>query len=73
MGGISIFFAVFSIVVIEEDAVLRVAMASIPIIVTVPFLLVLYWCSPWRRKAKHLKRFEAWATQQARNLYSERK
>ena len=72
MCGMSIFFAVFTIVVIE-DAVMRVALACVGPIVTVPFLLVLYWCSPWRRKTKHLKRFEAWATQQARNLYSERK
>ena len=72
MGGFSIFCAVCTIVVFE-DAVLRVAMACFFPIVTVSVLLVLYWCSPWRRKAKHLKRFEAWATQQARNLYSERK
>ena len=72
MCGMCIFFAVFVIAVIEGP-VMRVAMACIGPIVTVPVVLSLYCCTPWRRKAKFLKRFDAWVTQQSRNLYSERK
>ena len=72
MCGTCIFLAVF-VIAVMEGSVMRVAMACVGPIVTVPVVLGLYWCTPWRRKAKFLKRFDAWVTQQSRNLYSERK
>ena len=72
MCGACIFLAVF-VIVIMEDAVMRVAMASVGPIVTVLVVLSLYWFSPLRRKAKFLYRFDAWVTQHSRDLYSERK
>ena len=71
MCGMSCIFSATVALVMGEDPLDTAIMASMPPIVAGSLSLVLYWCG-WRRKAKFLKRFDAWVTQQTRNLYSER-
>ena len=71
-GMSCIFSATFALILMGEDPLFTAIMASIPPIVAGSLSLVLYW-GGWRRKAKFLKRFDAWVTQQSRDLYSERK
>ena len=70
--GMSCIFSATFALIMGEDPLFTAIMASIPPIVVGSLSLVLYW-GGWRRKAKFLKRFDAWVTQQSRDLYSERK
>ena len=70
--GMSCIFSATFALIMGEDPLFTAIMASIPPIVAGSLSLVLYW-GGWRRKAKFLKRFDAWVTQQSRDLYSERK
>ena len=70
--GVSCIFSATFALIMGEDPLFTAIMASIPPIVVGSLSLVLYW-GGWRRKAKFLKRFDAWVTQQSRDLYSERK
>ena len=70
--GMSCIFSATFALIMGEDPPFTAIMASIPPIVAGSVSLVLYW-GGWRRKAKFLKRFDAWVTQQSRDLYSERK
>ena len=72
MCGMSCIFSATFALIMGEDPLFTAIMASIPPIVAGSLSLVLYW-GGWRRKAKFLKRFDAWVTQQSRDLYSERK
>ena len=72
MCGMSCIFSATFALIMGEDPLFTAIMASIPPIVVGSLSLVLYW-GGWRRKAKFLKRFDAWVTQQSRDLYSERK
>ena len=70
--GMSCIFSATFALIMGEDPLFTAIMASIPPIVAGSLSLVLYWVG-WRRKAKFLKWFDAWVTQQSRDLYSERK
>ena len=70
--GMSCIFSATFALIMGEDPLFTAIMASIPPIVAGSLSLVLYW-GGWRRKAKFLKWFDAWVTQQSRDLYSERK
>ena len=72
MCGMSCIFSATLALIMGEDPLFTAIMASIPPIVAGSLSLVLYWVG-WRRKAKFLKWFDAWVTQQSRDLYSERK
>ena len=72
MCGMSCIFSATFALIMGEDPLFTAIMASIPPIVAGSLSLVLYWVG-WRRKAKFLKWFDAWVTQQSRDLYSERK
>ncbi|HBI33042.1 MAG TPA: hypothetical protein DDY45_13450 [Verrucomicrobiales bacterium] len=70
--GMSCIFSATFALIMGEDPLFTAIMASIPPIVAGSLSLVLYWVG-WRRKAKFLKWFDAWVTQQSRDLYSDRK
>ena len=63
----------WTVLTVWETGLHAVFMCTTLPILSGVMLLGAYWCGPWRRCAKHLKQFDAWATNQSRNLYADRK